>query len=192
MAARFFARWLLLALVGCGVLVAPRISVGATRGDCRASGLGVTAYEAGSATGTDYFAIALANTGRRTCRVGRTITMLTSAREGARVLASKELVPFDNQPPSEFLAPGQRGVVRISTVWAQEVPGDSDCPAGRARPSDTLGAIRLDTGVVVPIANPFRLPRCLRRVGPVTTDEWFAACVRRNVCRPLPRLKPPS
>ena len=46
---------------------------------CSTAQLQSVAYGAGVATGTDYLAIAITNTGKRSCRVGNTITLLNTS-----------------------------------------------------------------------------------------------------------------
>jgi Protein of unknown function (DUF4232) len=155
---------------------------------CRSTQLRTVAYGAGLAAGTEYLAITVTNRSSRACRVGSTVALMRSDGHRFRWLASEATTPIFDDHPVAVLRPGERAVAQVATTWAVEERGNADCPEGSPHPLDRVSAIKLNTGTLSMVTNPFDVERCLRRVGTLTGDKWLTECEHRelSVCRPIP------
>jgi hypothetical protein len=159
---------------------------------CEADDLRAVAYGAGLATGAEYFAIAVTNTGRRTCSIGRRTQLVATSQSGPKVAPATRTTEIlaGGLLRNQALRPGQRALVSIASTPAAGRAGDADCPGGRPHPRDRIVGLQLGTGTVITLTNPFLIERCLRRIGPFTDDAWLLACetpdhIPEGTCRRL-------
>jgi hypothetical protein len=154
---------------------------------CRSEQLQTLAYGAGVATGTEYLAIAITNTGPTRCKVGSEIQLMRTERGALKILAAEIGTTLFGERLNVLNAQ-QRAVALISTTWAAGDDRNPNCPNSKPRPVDRVTAIKLSNGTTSVVTNPFDLDRCLRHVSPLADDKWLTQCERetRPVCQPIP------
>jgi hypothetical protein len=182
-----------LVLVGSVVFLASFLPNGhskiATIPACRSEQLQTFAYGTGIGTGTEYFAVAITNTGLTRCRIGSEIQLLHRVGGKLTTLAAEPGTRLDGKRISVLKA-GQRATAVITTTWAVHEYNTPDCPKGKAHPLDRVVALRLNTGTTTFLKDSLDLERCQRRVSPLTDDEWLTKCeLASPACEPIPTGK---
>jgi hypothetical protein len=182
-----------IALLGSSAMFAsfamPADSRTATIPACRSEQLQTFAYGTGIGTGTEYFAISIANTGRTRCRIGSEIQLLHRVGGKLTTLAAEPGTRLDGKRISVLKA-RQRATAVITTTWAVEDYNNPDCPEGKPHPLDRVVALRLNTGTTTFLKDSLDLERCRRRVSPLTDDEWLTKCeLVSPACEPIPTGK---
>ena len=156
---------------------------------CRQEQLRTIAYGTGIGTGTEYFAVAILNTGPTRCRIGSEIQLLHRVGGKLTTLAAKPDTRL-NGKRIRVLQARQRATAVITTTWAVEDYNNPDCPEGKAHPLDRVVALKLGTGVTTILKDSLDLERCQRRVSPLTDDEWLTKCeLASPACEPIPAGK---
>jgi hypothetical protein len=156
---------------------------------CKSEELQTFAYGTGIGTGTEYFAVAITNTGLTRCRIGSEIQLLHRV--------GNKLTTFADEPDTRLngkrisvLKARQRATAVITTTWAVEDYNNPDCPEGKPHPLDRVVALRLNTGTTTFLKDSLDLERCRRRVSPLTDDEWLTKCeLASPACEPIPTGK---
>jgi hypothetical protein len=156
---------------------------------CEATELRTVAYSAGSSAGTQYRIIATTNVGTRTCTIGLRPELLDRRGDDWRSIRSTPSIQTFG-PGIKVLKPNQRAIAALVTNDVADPPGNDECPPRGPRPLEKVAAIRLDTGTVSPLENPFSLERCLRHVGPFSYDTFLTTC-ERNTSTPCAPIGPP-
>jgi hypothetical protein len=182
-----------ISLLGSSAMVAsfamPADSKTAIVPICRSEQLQTFAYGTGIETGTEYFAVAITNTGLTRCRIGSEIQLLH--RVGNKLTTSPaEPDARLNGKRISVLKARQRATAVITTTWAVEDYNNPDCPEGKPHPLDRVVALRLNTGTTTLLKDSLDVERCRRRVSPLTDDEWLTKCeLASPACEPIPTGK---